>query len=253
MTNRNYRAVCVKGIFAVIFRPDFAMRSSDALKLLSTCRWFEGVPIDALRKLSTQVERRNFNSGEYIYRSRDLPMGVYGVLSGSLKIGIGNPEGHSAVTTVLSDGSWFGEIFLWAQQAYFLDCCALQSSCLLFIPKAVFTAFCEDHPMVYRNLLRDVATKALSAHWMAVQYKLSNPEMQIARRLLVALHMQPTTTLGEWVELKERLSHELIAQMLGLSRPRVTQAIKTLVQQGLMTAHRGRICIHDEKLSAYCR
>lgn len=230
-----------------------AIKPGDALLLLSRCHWLEGVPVDALRKLSTQVQWRNFKSGEYIYRSRDLPQGVYGVLSGSVKIGIGSSEGHDAVTTVLADGTWFGEVFLWAQQAYFLDCCAMQASCLLFIPSAALNAICEDHPVVYRNLLKDVSTKALYTHWMSVQYKLYSPEMQVARRLLVALHLQPTTTECDWVELRERLSHELIAQMVGLSRPRVTQAIKTLVQQGLMTAHRGRICIHVEKLSAFCR
>lgn len=227
--------------------------ASDTLQFLSQCRWLVGVPVEALRALATQVQWQSFKPGDYVYRCRDLPSGVYGVLSGSLKIGIGNAEGHDAVTTVLADGAWFGEIFLWAQQAYFLDCSALQTSKLLFIPKAVFLALCEDHPVVLRKLLHDVATKALAAHWMAVQYKLSNPEMLVARRLLVALHTQPTTLHTEWVELKERLSHELIAQMLGLSRPRVSQAMQALTQEGVMTAQRGRIGIHVEKLTAYCR
>lgn len=226
---------------------------ADIAAFLSQCNWLAEVPQQALQNLAGKVQWRTFKTGEYIYRSREAPLGVYGVRSGSVKISYGSPDGQDAVTTVIAAGTWFGELFLWAQQSYFLDCRAMQDTRLLLIPSADFQAICAEYPVAYRNQLRDVSTKALSAHWMAVQYKLSNPEMLVARRLDVAVRMQALEQPGEWVELKERLSHELIAQMLGLSRPRVSLAIKNLVQQGLMTAQRGRINIHVEKMRAYCR
>lgn len=234
-------------------RPHAAAPSlQEALAFLTTSPWFEEVPSAALEALSRQTKWRACQSGERVYRAREMPQGLFGLMEGSVKIGTGNADGQDAVTTVIAAGTWFGDVFYGGQCPYFMDCTALQPSRLLFIPHAALEMLGAEFPVLYRNLLAEVSKKALHSFWMAAQYKLSSPEMLVARRLEVALRTSPSTPHGEWVELHERLSHELIAQMLGLSRPRVSQAMKALADDGVLCAQRGRIRIHAQRLTAYC-
>jgi len=229
-----------------------ATASQDALDCLAACCWFKGLSDAALAGLGALAQWRTYQTGEHLYRLGDMPDGVFGVREGSFKIVTGSRDGRDAVTTVIAAGGWFGEIFLFAGQPYFADCLALQRGRVLFLARSDLLALCEQWPVVYRNLLTDVCTKARYTSWMSVQYKLASPELRLAHRLSLALQVSPQSSPGEWIELRERLSHELIAQMLGLSRPRVSQAMQALVRAGVLTADRGRVRVHGARLKAFC-
>ena len=229
-----------------------AIAPLDTSTVIKQCIWFDGLPSSHLDKLAQSAKLRDFDRDEHVYRSGSVPLGVYGVLHGSLKIVVGGADEQDSVITVLSSGAWFGEIFLFARQRYFADCIALQKTQLIFIDHADMLNVCEHWPPLYRNLLADVSRKALHMSWMSAQYKRAPPELRLAHRLNLACQMTPDNNRDEWVELRERLSHELLAQMLGLSRPRLTLAMQTLSNAGLLLSTRGRIQVQRRKLEAYC-
>lgn len=229
---------------------------------LANCLWFDTVPESALAELAKQIEWRDYAVGAELYRRGDAPTGVFGVYRGSFKVVTSNRDGQDAVSTVLGVDAWFGEICLCADRPYIADCLALQASRVMFIPAKALFSLCEQVPSVQRSLLTEISRKAMAGYGMSAHYKLASPEIRIAQRLEVARQsnlLEPSRNADEpviapgWVRLRESLSHELIAQMVGLSRPRVSVAMKTLEQAGVLKAARGRITIHVARLQAYCQ
>lgn len=99
---------------------------------------------------------------------------------------------------------------------------ALERSELLFVSQPLLLGLAGQWPQVCRNLAMSASRAATASMWMAVQSMLASPEMRLAQRLSVALQWAHTTNDGKWVTLRKRVSHELLARMPGLSRPRHT-------------------------------
>lgn len=224
-----------------------------ALDCLARCHWFDDLPEAGRAELVGGAHWRSVDSGEHVYRVSGMPDGVYGVCSGSVKILVGDDEGREAVIDVVAAGQWFGSLALLSGDPHFADSVALAPSELLFVPRPLLLGLAERWPVVYRNLATSGSRAAAAAMWMAAQYMLANPEMRLAQRLSVALQWGHTRNDEEWVTLRNRVSHELLAGMLGLSRPRLTLAVQALTRAGVMAAERGWIRVNRVRLKAYLK
>lgn len=224
-----------------------------SLELLYACRWFNGVAPEELQQLLAGAELKQYPAGAYLHAAGARPEGVYGVLSGSFKISVTNRDGLEATVTVVNSGGWLGETALFEGEPYLANCYALRPGQVLFVPKQPLLALCDRWPVVYRNLLQDACTKLKQACWVSLQNKLQTPELRLAHRLLILPELANPSLDNGWVELTDRLPHELLAQMVGLSRPRVSQAMKTLEQAGILKGGHGTLSIHPLRLSLFCK
>lgn len=226
--------------------------NSPALDPIFAYRWFDTVPADELQRLASTGVQREYPAKALLYRAGEPPRGVYGVLEGSFKIALTSRAGQEATVTVVGDGGWLGEAALFEGEPYLANCTALRASRVLFLPGEALLAFCDRWPVVYRNLLQDASEKLKQACWMSMQHMLRGPELRLAYRLQILPELLAAAPLQEWVHLKNRLSHELLAQMLGLSRPRLSQAMKILELEGIVSGGHGHQQINRVRLDHYC-
>ncbi|MBF7731683.1 Crp/Fnr family transcriptional regulator [Pseudomonas sp. N040] len=216
-------------------------------------RWFDGVPPGDLQQLAAAGVQRSYASNAALYCAGEQPRGVYGVLGGNFKIALSNREGQEATVTVIGAGGWLGEAALFEGAPYLANCTALRASQVLFLPRESFLAFCDRWPVIYRNLLQDASVKLKQACWMSLQNKLQSPEVRLAYRLQLLPELLAAEPGQEWISLTDRLSHELLAQMLGLSRPRLSQAMKVLELDGIVKGGHGHQSINRVRLAQYCK
>lgn len=215
--------------------------------------WFKGVARNDLQQLTDTGVRRNYAAHACIYSAGEQLLGVFALLAGSCKFALTSQDGQEAIVTVVGAGGWLGEAAFFEGEPYLANCTALRASQVLFLPREPFLAFCDRWPVVYRNLLQDTCTKLKQACWMALQNNLHNPELRLAHRLQLMPELLAADPEQEWITLAERLPHELLAQMLGLSRPRISQAMKALELEGIVNGGHGRLQINPIRLARLCR
>lgn len=224
-----------------------------ALECLAACRWFDELPAPGRDALVAGAHWRSYDGGEHVYRQGSTPDGVYGVWRGGIKILVSDDEGREAVIDVVSAGQWFGSLALLSGAPHFADSLALERSELLFVPRTLLLDVAGQWPVIFRLLATDASRAAVASMWMAAQVMLAGPEMRLAQRLKVALQWGHADNDAEWVALRNRVSHELLAGMLGLSRPRLTLAVQALTRAGVMTTERGWIRVNRIRLDAYLK
>lgn len=93
----------------------------------------------------------------------------------------------------------------------------------------------------FRKLIHHFAAGFIAGTLLSIACnRLHTVEPRLARWLLVTLDRSTTKTLP--------LTHEIMAEMLGVHRPTLTIALQSLVKTGALTAARGRVEILDRSI-----
>src|SRR5271167_3116986 len=87
-----------------------ATKANVSTLLLRNVPLFAMLPEDELAVLSTVVGRKSFERGAAIIAAGDVTDSLYVVISGKLKVVIGDKTGREIILTMLGPGEYFGEM-----------------------------------------------------------------------------------------------------------------------------------------------
>ncbi len=125
---------------------------------LSRITLFRGLSQDALARVAAVVIRRSVSAGTPLFHCGDAADGMYVILSGEVKIGVGQGE-REIVYAHLKEGEAFGELALLDGQPRSADATAMASTELLLIPTDAFRRLLETTPAITRQLLSLLASR----------------------------------------------------------------------------------------------
>lgn len=213
--------------------------------LLQNNRWFRGLPPDAISEMVTMARLKRLDDGQRLHAQGDLPDGLYGVSTGSIRVSSTGADGREALLTILAPGNWFGEISLFDGLPRTHDAHAMGATELLFIPRREFHQLLERRPELYPHFMRLLCRRLRLSFNMLEDSALLPLPARLAKRLL--MHAQ---YYGEVNQASERLSIQLSQETLGLmlnsSRQSINRLLKQFEQAGWVQIHYSQISILDE-------
>lgn len=124
---------------------------------LQLCRMFQSLPQEDLGRLAQFVEYRTFEKGEYLFREGDPSEGFYIVQMGAVKLHRIGPDGRERVIYIFRDGESFGEATIADRSGYPAHALVVESSRLLFIPRAPFLGLIHDRPEFAMRILASMS------------------------------------------------------------------------------------------------
>jgi len=176
--------------------------------------------------------------GESLFARGGEADGLCCVIAGALRIGAHIPELDPALLAYLEPYQWFGEIALIDGQPRTHDAVADGPTQVLVVPREALLVWLDAHPGMWRELAR-LACRKLRVLFVAVEELAQLPmEERVWRRLqLVARGYGSRDAPRRRI----RLSQEVLAQMLGVSRQSINKALKALEAGGRLRLHYGEI------------
>jgi CRP/FNR family transcriptional regulator, cyclic AMP receptor protein len=227
------------------------IRESDKLKealdVASEVGWFAERSPSVRAKLARIMRVRDLNAGETLYHSGDKPLGVFGLVRGTLELAFPRVDGMETTILRSGPGFWIGDSGLFSGKPYFLTITATDQTRLLFIPGEKLLALVHAEPSLYTDFYSMIHVNAGTALKIIASLLTSPSEVRVAVRLLIQLNMQ----CNESAEVK--LSQAKLAGMVSLSEPTLLRALKKLEDKGLIERSYGRIHIVDRHaLLALC-
>jgi CRP/FNR family cyclic AMP-dependent transcriptional regulator len=194
---------------------------------------------DALRDLEAAAVSRRFAKNTVVISKGDPSDSVYVVRKGQVKAVIHDEAGKEIVLSVIGAGECFGEMSALDGVPRSATIVTTEAADILILGRKEFKRILESNRnMVFSLLnvllrrLRRADEKIESLAFWNVHARIGNLLMELAR-----------PAGSEWV-IREKMTHQEIADMVGSSRESVSRILKEIADAGYISIDRKRITIH---------
>lgn len=200
----------------------------------------------ARKALIAKGTTSTYRKKQYIFNAGDNDRRVYILRRGRVKIVQASPIGREVLLWFCVPGELFGITECLDEKPRPVSAVALDTSDVLSLECEWFRQWLEDNPKHATHLVSIMATRLREIGHRFLNLATGNVTSQVAK-LLVEMANCYGTQMNHGVLLNIPLSHQDIADMIGVSRQRVSATISQLKQQGLLSIRKHFLCL--EKLT----
>ena len=208
---------------------------------LSEVPMFSQLRENDIARLAGVTQERSYPKNSLIVFADDPGDALYVVLSGQVKIVIGAEDGREVILSIRGEGEFFGEMSLIDDEPRSAHVIAMENSKLLILRRDDFNRCVREMPEIATGLLRALCKRLRQADSMIGSLVLLDVPGRVARLLLEMADKSD----GE--NIKQRLTHHMIAQMIGSSRETVSRTMRDFVSQKLIEIARKTVTISNRR------
>jgi CRP/FNR family transcriptional regulator, cyclic AMP receptor protein len=198
---------------------------------------FQGFTVEELREVERVTTTRVFAKGAIIYTPGETGEALFLLRVGAVQIYRMSPEGRKLVIAQLLPQSFFGELSCIGQGMYDTFAEVTEDSTIVTMNCAVLNNLLANKPQVARRILEAFGRRVLEAERQLEETVFKGMTARVAALLLREAN-------GEEVN---GLSHQDIAERLGVYRETATNALNELKSASLVSIGRKRITILDRE------
>jgi CRP/FNR family cyclic AMP-dependent transcriptional regulator len=204
---------------------------------------FSGFADDQLATLTQVVTRRSVPRGSMLMAQGDPTDSLYIIISGRLKVMMGDAEGKEVILAMLGPGEIVGEMGLIDDSPRSATVTAVEPSELLAISKREFRRCLAENFDMAMGVMRGLVRRLREADRKIGSLALLDVYGRVARLLI---DMSENVN-GQKVVTK-RLPKQDIAKMIGASREMVSRVMKDLQLGGYIEPRGSTIVLRDKIL-----
>jgi CRP-like cAMP-binding protein len=209
---------------------------SERLWFLKRCDLFQRLGQEQLAALEARCRVRKFPRATPVYLPSDQADGVLLLAEGRVKIGSITPDGKQSILAFIEPGELFGELSLLGSQQREEYAETLEKSTVVLIPGK------EMRQLLAENLEVSLGvTKLIGLRRQRIERRL--------KYLLVHLMLELAERYGQsvpgGVQLRIKLSHQDLANIIGSTRETVTVVLGELQAEGRLQLGRRKIVLSD--------
>jgi CRP/FNR family transcriptional regulator, cyclic AMP receptor protein len=198
--------------------------------------WFGTLSQEHRRALIEAGRGVSVSGGEAVYRQGDLPNGLWGVVTGEVRL-LGYPTpGSELLALTVQPGGWFGEVSMIDGGPRPHDAVAHGPARLHHVSPAALSQLAARVPLIYH----DVARLACQHQRAALDYISRALTLSTEARLAQLLLGLTRAEAGELA-----LRQEDVAAMLGVSRQTLSRHLGVLATAGCIARSYARITVMD--------
>ncbi|HXR59644.1 MAG TPA: Crp/Fnr family transcriptional regulator [Burkholderiales bacterium] len=213
--------------------------STTVLKAVSL---FANFSQEELRALVPMVLRRSATRGMTIMHEGDPTDCLYVIMSGRLKVMMGEADGKETILAILGPGEFFGEMGLIDDNPRSASVIAIEPCELLAVTKRAFRKCLVENAELAMAVLRVLVRRLREADRKIGSLAMLDVYGRVARLLL-----DMSENVNGQKMVTRRLSKQDIAKMVGASREMVTKVMKDLQTSGYIEVQGATILLHDTK------
>lgn len=217
----------------------------NVLTALSQIPIFSDVAPEVLNALAEKAIHRTYPKHTVIISEGDEAGPLFIILSGRVRVFLGDSLGKEVTLSVQEQGSYFGELSLLDDEARSASVMTVDKTVCGVIAKAEFRKWLSEYPDVAHSLLRGLTRRIRILTESVRGLALCDVYGRLSR-LLYSLAEAGT----EPPIIRDRPSHQELANRIGSSREMVSKIMKDLVNGGYLSVE-GRSLTIRRKLPAF--
>ncbi len=199
--------------------------------------FFQGFDAEEMREVERVTTTRSFSKGAVIYTPGETGEALFLLRAGAVQIYRMSPEGRKLVIAQLLPFSFFGEMSCIGQGMYDTFAEVVEDSTIVTMNCAVLNRLLATKPEVARRILEAFGRRVLDAERQLEETVFKGIPARVAALLV-------RESKGDSVD---GLTHQDIADRLGVYRETATNALNELKAAGLLEIGRKHIRILDRE------
>lgn len=179
---------------------------------------------------------RHFHKGEIIYHQGDNAKNFCYLKKGKVKVFMTSVDGMEKTLNTASSGEIFGEGAFFDKKPRVSSACAVSDSQVIMIDEPTLTKLFSKYPVLAFELLEILANRIRLLSFQLDSMTFLQADARIARILL-----------QNQSDCEVKLTHEEIADVVGVSRVTVSKILSKLTKKGILSTEYRKIIIKDSK------
>ncbi|MBL0420934.1 Crp/Fnr family transcriptional regulator [Ramlibacter sp. AW1] len=218
------------------------------MSMLSNLELIRRVPLFALltsaqaESVSDAVVKRRFKRGEIIVEQGDKSNTLFIILTGRARVITADKRGREVILATLQPGDYIGEMSLIDNEAHSATVRAEVQTDMLCLGRAEFARCLPENSSMAYAIMKGLVQRLRSADRKIESLALMDVYGRVARALL---EFAAPDRDGQ-MAIRDRISRQDIAKMVGASREMVSRVMKDLEDRGfIQTREDGSLLIKD--------
>lgn len=206
----------------------------EACAVLSKMGWLSTRSEKTRALILAKARIRNFSENQPLYSAGDSANGLFGMISGGVRLYVSGRDGDHVIGHRAETGFWVGDLALFADQKRLISVVAACETKTVWIPQAALLELVQLHPDLYRDFY-DLTYRNMELALQLIA-NLSVPET--TRRLVQRFLLQDELlqTPGSWIA----ISQDELAEMVAVSLPTLRRILRRLTEAGLVEVGYGK-------------
>jgi CRP/FNR family transcriptional regulator, cyclic AMP receptor protein len=216
----------------------------------AVCPWksadfFCQLPPKAMQDFEEVKYTSSYPAGAMLFVEGQLPRGGYLLCKGRVKLTMTSRDGKAIILHIAEAGELIGLNSALSGLPYELSAETLEPCQVNFVKREALLRLVHEHPEISENVTRQVGRDYQAACFQIRSLALSRSAAEkIVRFLLAAASKGKETNQG--VRMNLSLTHEEIAQVVGVSRETVTRTLSDLRQKMFITVKGPAVVIRNK-------
>ena len=210
-------------------------------------RWFGRLSPSLRHDILRSAYVKRYKDGALICARGDMPEAWMACAKGAIRVSSTSSTGRQVTLAYIEPGVWVGDMALFDGDTRTHDAYAHGETTLLCVSQADFQKILQQHVELYDALLRLQAQRLRQLYGLVEDLNTLPLRARLAKQLLHLARSYGVTNLagdGE-IRISLQLAQEELAQLLGASRQRVNQELKTLEREGSIRIEPTGLVVRD--------
>jgi CRP-like cAMP-binding protein len=224
--------------------PILTMEEREAI---NSGRWFSSLSPSLRHDILRCAYVKRYLDGDLIAARGEPPEQWIACAKGAVRVSSTTLTGKQITLTYVEPGIWFGEVAMFDGERRTHDAYAHGATTVLCVARADFQKILAQHSELYEALLRLQARRIRLLFGQVEDLNTLPLRSRLAKQLshLVRSYGVPSLSADDEVRITLQLAQEELAQLLGASRQRVNQELKTMEREGVIRIEPAGLVIRD--------
>ncbi len=200
-----------------------------------------------IKDLAKDRKVKLFKKKSEIFSEGDMPLYVFFIKSGNIKVFKSHPDGKELITNLYHDNDFFGFESILQNENYKESAIAMQDTELVMIPRYDFMLMIQSHPDVSASFINLLCKKVVERERQLINLAYNSVRQRTAEALLKVIMLKDSKSIIA-------ISRDDLAKMVGTASESVIRVLSDFKDEGIIEIEGGKIKIlHPEKLEKVVR
>ena len=214
---------------------------------INSGRWFSSLSPSLRHDILRCAFVKRFKDGDLIAARGDPPDHWIACAKGAVRVSSTAVSGKQVTLTYVEPGIWFGDVAMFDGERRTHDTYSHGDTTVLCVARADFQKILATHVELYEALMRLQARRIRTLFGLVEDLNTLPLRARLAKQLihLVRSYGVPNLDDGSQTRIGLQLAQEELAQLLGASRQRVNQELKTMEREGTIRIEPAGLVVLD--------